>query len=97
MHRARQFVSVRSRVAGLMDLSTVLCFAASAAPLLDYACKIQSSAFQESTKRNMRTQLNAYLLFCDHFALIPFPVSKQTFFSIFSFPVEIVILLSFFN
>jgi len=48
----------------------------SAAPLLDYACKIQSFAFQESTKRNMRTQLNAYLLFCDHFALIPFPVSK---------------------
>ncbi len=79
MHRARQFVSVRSRVAGLMVLFTVLCFAESAAPLLDYACKIQSFAFQESTKRNMRTQLNAYLLFCDHFALIPFPVSNESF------------------
>lgn len=85
MHRARQFVSVRSRVAVLMELSTVLCFAESAAPLLDYACKIQSFAFQESTKRNMRTQLNAYLLFCDHFALIPFPVSTQTFLAYLAF------------
>ena len=85
MHCARQLVSVRSRVAGLWELSIVLCFAESAAPLLDYACKIQSFAFQESTKRNMKTQLNAYLLFCDHFALIPFPVSKQTFLAYLAF------------
>ena len=85
MYRARQFVSVRSRVGGPMYPSSVLCFVESAAPLLDYACKIHSFAFQESTKRSMRTQLNAYLLFCDHFAVVPFPVSKQSFLAYLAF------------
>ena len=84
MHRARQLFSVHSRVAGRMVPSTVLCFAESAAPLLVYARKIQAFAFQESTKRNM-TQLNAYLLFCDHLSLIPFPVSKETFLAYLAF------------
>ena len=39
-----------------------------AAKLLDYANSIQSFTLQESPKRNMRTQLNCYLLFCDYCA-----------------------------
>ena len=53
--------------------------------LLHYANSIQSFAFQESTKRNMKTQLNSYLLFCDYCAFEPFPVSKQAFLAYLAF------------
>ena len=46
---------------------------------------IQSFAFQESTKTNMRTQLNSYLLFCDYCAFNPFPVSKQSYLAYLAF------------
>ena len=46
---------------------------------------IQSFAFQESTKTNMRTQLNSYLLFCDYCAFNPFPVSKQSYLGYLAF------------
>ena len=61
------------------------CFPDNAAQLLDYANNIQSFAFQESTKRNMRTQLNAYLLFCDYCSFNPFPVSKQAYLAYLAF------------
>ena len=54
-------------------------FAENSESLLEYAFQIQSQAFQESTKRNMRTQLNAYILFCEYYDLVPFPVSKRSF------------------
>ena len=60
------------------------CLTENAAKLLDYANTIQSFAFQESTKRNMRTQLNAYLLFCDYCAFNLFPVSKQSYLAFLS-------------
>ena len=60
-------------------------FSENAAQLLHYANSIQSFAFQESTKRNMRTQLNSYLLFCDYCAFEPFPVSKQAFLAYLAF------------
>ena len=47
--------------------------------LLENAFQIQSQAFQESTKRNMRTQLNAYILFCEYYNLALFLVSKRSF------------------
>lgn len=47
--------------------------------LVDYAYKVQRFAFQESTKRNMRSQLQAYLNFCVHYKFSPFPVSKRVF------------------
>ena len=46
---------------------------------MDNANKIQSFAFQESTKRNMRTQLNSYLLFCNYCTFNLFSVSKQSY------------------
>lgn len=36
------------------------------------------AAFAEGTRLNMRTQLRAYLLFCLHFKLRPFPASLDT-------------------
>ena len=45
----------------------------------NHARRLQTFAFQESTKANMRSQLNSYLLFCEFFNFAPFPVSKSTF------------------
>ena len=47
--------------------------------LVDRAYLVQRFAFQESTKRNMRSQLRAYLSFCAHYQFSPFPVSKNVF------------------
>ena len=58
----------------LSEFIGAFCFSENAAQLLHYANSIQSFAFQESTKRNMRTQLNSYLLFCDHCAFEPVTV-----------------------
>ncbi|XP_068753335.1 uncharacterized protein, partial [Montipora capricornis] len=66
-------------------LALLVCLPENAAKLLDYANTIQSFAFQESTKRNMRTQLNSYLLFCDYCAFNPFPVSKQSYLAYLAF------------
>ena len=69
----------------LSEFIGAFCFSENAAQLLHYANSIQSFAFQESTKRNMRTQLNSYLLFCDYCAFEPFPVSKQAFLAYLAF------------
>ena len=53
--------------------------------LLDYSFQLQSRSFQESTKRNMRTQFNAYILFCEHCRLVPFPVTKRSFLAYLAF------------
>ena len=58
-----------------------LSFAESAGQLLEYASKIQPFAFQGSSKRNMRTQLKAHLLFCEYYEFSLFPLSKQCFVS----------------
>ena len=47
--------------------------------LVDYAYNVQQFTFQESTKRNMHSQLQAYLTFCAHYQFSPFPVSKYVF------------------
>ena len=66
-------------------LALLVCLPENAAKLLDYANTIQSFTFQESTKRNMRTQLNSYLLFCDYCDFNPFPVSKQSYLAYLAF------------
>ena len=57
----------------------------SAKSLLDYALQLQSHTFQESTKWNMTTQLNTYILFGYYYHLSPFPVSKQSFLAYLAF------------
>lgn len=47
--------------------------------LYTQASHIQSYAYQESTKRNMRSQLQAYLNFCTFYKLQPFPVIKSIY------------------
>ena len=47
--------------------------------LHEQAYTIQQFAYQDSTKRNMRSQLNTYLQFCHFYSLEPFPVTKCTF------------------
>ena len=47
-------------------------FADRSQTLVDYAYHVQRFAFQESTKRNMRSQLQAYLNFCAYYQFSPF-------------------------
>jgi len=56
-------------------------FAENSESLMDHSCRLQSFAFQESTKANIRIHFNSYLLFCDYFNFVQFPVSKQSFLS----------------
>ena len=72
-----------------------LSFAESAGQLLEYASKIQPFAFQGSSKKNMRTQLNAHLLFCEYYEFSLFPLSKQYYLAYLVFFISVVILLSF--
>ena len=48
--------------------------------LVDYAYLVQRFAFQESTKRNMCSQLPVHLIFCAHYQFSPLPESKNVFF-----------------
>ena len=44
----------------------------------------------------MRTQLNAYILFCEYYNLVPFPVSKRSFLAYLIFlSFAFIIILSF--
>lgn len=45
----------------------------------DCAYLVPRFAFQESTKRNMHSQLQVHLIFCAHYQFSPFPVSKNVF------------------
>ena len=46
---------------------------------------LRSLAFQESTKKTLRSYLRSYLLFCDHFSFRPFPVTKAIYLSYLAF------------
>ena len=54
-------------------------FANRSQTLVDYAYHVQRFAFQESTKRKMRSQLQAYLNFYAHYQFSAFPVPKHVF------------------
>ena len=54
-------------------------FADRSQTLVDYAYHVQRFAFQESTKRKTRSQLQAYLNFDAHYQFSPFPVPKHVF------------------
>lgn len=68
---------------------------------MDHSCRVQSFAFQESAKANIPIHFNSYLLFCDYFNFVQFPVSKQSFFIVLGFSSKSLLcycfLLSYVN
>ena len=49
------------------------------ASLAAFAKEVQNFSLQDSSKRTMRSLLRAYLLFCEHFSIEPYPVSKRCY------------------
>ena len=53
--------------------------------LKSYQSKLLMFAFQDSTKRTMRTYLRAFHLFCTHFNFPFYPVTKATYLAYLAF------------
>ena len=45
--------------------------------LQQYSSKLRSQAYTENSRKTMRSQLRAYLLFCEYFKIRPFPVTSD--------------------
>ena len=45
--------------------------------LQQYSSKLRSQAYAENSRKTMRSQLKAYMLFCEHFNIRPFPVTSD--------------------